>query len=69
MSHAKDSASGISAMPEAIRVHIAAKRIGCSPRTIRRYIELGKLPAQRIGQRSWLVIADDVEWIRGRRYS
>lgn len=56
-------------MPEAIRVHVAAKRIGRSPRTIRRYIERGILPAVRLGQRAWLIQITDVEWVRDRRYS
>jgi excisionase family DNA binding protein len=63
-------ASGYSfAVPEAIRVHTAAKRIGRSPRTIRRYIEQGILPAMRLGQRIWLIHPADIEWIRNRRYS
>jgi excisionase family DNA binding protein len=61
--------SGRFATSEAVRVHVAAKRIGRSPRTIRRYIEQGILPAVRLGQRAWLIHSIDVEWIRNRRYS
>ncbi len=63
------SASGRFAPSEAIRVHIAAKRIGRSPRTIRRYIERGILPAVRLGQRRWLIHSADIDWVRNRRYS
>ena len=65
----KQPTTGVFATPLAIRVHIAAKRIGCSTRTVRRYIERGILPAQRIGQRSWSVLVADVEWVRIRRCS
>ena len=57
------------AMQEAIRVHVAAKRIGRSPRTIRRYIEQGILRAVRHGQRAWLIPIVDVEGISNRRHS
>jgi len=53
--------------PEVIRVHIAAHRIGCSARTVRRFIQHGKLPAKRIGQRSWAVLKTDVDMFRTRR--
>jgi excisionase family DNA binding protein len=44
-----------------LRVHIAAERIGCSRRTVRRLIQMGKLPAQREGQRAWIIPRRDVE--------
>lgn len=50
--------------PEVLRVHIAARKIGCSPRTVRRLIQRGVLPAQRFGQRAWLLFNHDVESLR-----
>jgi excisionase family DNA binding protein len=42
-------------------VHIAADRIGRSPRTVRRFIQSGKLPATRRGQRSWIISPEDID--------
>jgi len=53
--------------PEKIFVHHAARIIGCSPRTIRRFIQLGILPAERAGKRSWLVPRSAVDRIRRAR--
>jgi excisionase family DNA binding protein len=40
----------------------AAIRLGVNPRTVRRYIESGKLPAYRIGGHGYVRLnADDVE--------
>jgi excisionase family DNA binding protein len=36
-----------------VRVHIAARILGCSARTVRRRIENHKIPAERIGRRAW----------------
>jgi excisionase family DNA binding protein len=36
-----------------VRVHIAARILGCSERTVRRWIENQKIPAERIGRRAW----------------
>jgi excisionase family DNA binding protein len=53
--------------PEMLRVHVVARRLGCSPRTIRRLILNGKLAAQRLGQRPWVVLSTDIEHFRSRR--
>jgi excisionase family DNA binding protein len=53
--------------PEMLRVHIAARRLGRSPRTIRRFIQNGDLPAQRLGQRPWVVLSTDIEHFRKGR--
>lgn len=52
---------------EMLRVHIAARRLGCSTRTIRRLIQNGELPAQRYGRRPWLVLSTDLEYLRRRK--
>ena len=39
----------------AVRVHVAAHRFGCSPRTIRRMIQNGVLPAYRLNRRAWAI--------------
>jgi excisionase family DNA binding protein len=44
-----------------IYVHIAARRIGCSDRSVRRYIQQGRLRAERDGRRAWVVFPDDVD--------
>ena len=46
---------------ERIYVHVAANRIGCSKRTIRRLIKDGKLRAERHGRRAWLILRCDVD--------
>lgn len=46
-----------------IRVNCAADRIGCSHRTVRRWIREGKLRAQRVGRRAWGVYWVDVEFL------
>ena len=53
--------------PEVLHVHIAARRLGCSPRTVRRLIQLRTLPAQRLGRRRWGLLVTDVEILRTRR--
>ena len=42
----------------------AARRLGRSERTIRRLIQQGKLHAQRLGRRRWLVAIADIEILR-----
>jgi len=49
-----------------ICVHSAAKRIGCSRRTVRRWIEQGKLRTYRPGRRCWMLFISDVEDARMR---
>lgn len=50
-----------------IFVHIAARLIDCSPRSVRRYIQKGSLTSQRVGRRAWLVLRSDVERLARRR--
>jgi excisionase family DNA binding protein len=45
-------------------VHIAARRLDCSDRTLRRWIALRKVPAQRIGRRRWGIRLRDIERLR-----
>ena len=49
---------------EMVRVHLAARMIGCSTRTVRRMIQEGRLTALRIGRRSWAVLRSEVERFR-----
>jgi len=49
---------------EVLYVHIAARRLGCAPRTVRRLIQQQGLPAQRLGQRRWVLFESDVENLR-----
>jgi hypothetical protein len=44
-----------------ILVHHAAHRINRSDRTVRRFIQLGKLPARRLGLRCWVIAIADIE--------
>ncbi len=39
-------------------VHIVSKRYGISPRTIRHWAQTGKLPAQKLGPRIWIIDPD-----------
>jgi len=41
------------AVDRIVRVHVAARILGCSARTVRRRIENQKIPAERIGRRAW----------------
>lgn len=53
-----------------LRVHRAARIMGCSCRTVRRWIRQGKLRAYRLGRRPWGVHSRDVEAVRVlRRWS
>lgn len=52
---------------EWILVHIAARQIERSPRSVRRYIEQGLLTFRKKNQRAWLVLRSDVERIAWRR--
>jgi excisionase family DNA binding protein len=47
-----------------VRVHVAARMLGCSPRTIRRLIQHQEIPAMRLGRRAWGIRACDLkqEW-------
>jgi excisionase family DNA binding protein len=47
-----------------LQVHNVAKRLGRSPRTIRRLINRGELPAIRYGLRRWLISIRHVEALR-----
>jgi excisionase family DNA binding protein len=47
-----------------VRVHIAARKLGYSPRSIRRFIKEGRLPAERVGVRIWLLLESDIESFR-----
>jgi len=50
-----------------IQVHHAASRIGCSPRTVRRFIQNGRLKAERCGKRAWGILLVDIELFCRRR--
>jgi excisionase family DNA binding protein len=52
---------------EMVKVHHAARTIGCSTRTVRRMIQQGKLKALRLGQRSWAILRSDVECFRNQK--
>jgi hypothetical protein len=43
-----------------LRVNVVARRLCRSERTIRRLIQIGKLPAQRINGRAWGVRVVDI---------
>jgi excisionase family DNA binding protein len=47
-----------------VRVHIAARKLGYSPRSIRRFIQEGRLPAERVGARIWLLLESDIDLFR-----
>lgn len=49
-----------------ILVHHAAKRIGCSDRTVRRLIQKGRIHASRKG-RPWTIDPSDLDLLRTRR--
>jgi excisionase family DNA binding protein len=44
-----------------LRTNIAARRLKRSERTLRRWIILGILPAQRVGRRAWGIREPDVK--------
>ena len=52
-----------------ILVHHAAKRLGCSERTVRRRIQQGSIPARRKGRRVWVIDPSDLDLLRNRRRS
>jgi len=54
---------------QGILVHHAARRIGRSERTVRRLIQQGKLPAHRIGRRSWAILPVDLDRVIKREVS
>ncbi len=43
-----------------LRVHTAAKILGCSARTVRRRILKREIPATRVGRRAWGIRACDL---------
>jgi hypothetical protein len=47
-------------------VHIAARHLGRSARTVTRLINNGKLPAKRINRRSWGVCSTDIARLQKR---
>lgn len=50
-----------------LRVHRAARVMGCSCRTVRRWIVEGKLRGCRLGRRAWGVYQVDAESFRSLR--
>jgi excisionase family DNA binding protein len=52
---------------EGMLVHTAAEYLGCSERTVRRFIQIGKLRAERSGRRAWRVLRSDVDDLCMRR--
>jgi len=50
-----------------VRVHHAAKTIGCSDRTVRRMIQKGELDARRVGRRQWAIPRSGVELLRNQK--
>ena len=46
-----------------ILVRNAARRIKRSERTVRRFIQQGKLPARRIGLRRWVIAVADIDYL------
>jgi len=55
--------------PDAVRVHIAARILNCSSRSVRRYILEKELPAERNGERAYRVRRRDLEAFIERRNS
>jgi excisionase family DNA binding protein len=54
-------------LPEKMRVHIAAKHLKCCDRTVTRWINKGRLRAERLGKRLWLVWRCDVQALCNER--
>ena len=52
-----------------IRVNIAAKRLNCSERTVRRRILNGEITATRLGLRNWTIAPADLDRYVARRAS
>jgi excisionase family DNA binding protein len=50
-----------------VPVHIAAKHLNCSARTVRRWIQQGRLRAERIGRRAWAILRRDIKNLRNDR--
>jgi excisionase family DNA binding protein len=46
-----------------VLVHHAARRINRSDRTVRRFIQQGKLPARRVGLRRWVIAVADIDYL------
>jgi excisionase family DNA binding protein len=59
--------AGLPPRSDKIRVHIAADIIGCSERTVRRYVETGMLSAERHGKRRWLLPRAEAEKLQRER--
>jgi excisionase family DNA binding protein len=53
--------------PEKVSVHIAARIIKCSKRSVRRYILENELPAERNGHRAYLVRRCDLQAFMEKR--
>jgi predicted site-specific integrase-resolvase len=49
-----------------VAVHIAATILECSPRTVRRYIQRGRLRARRVNRRAWGIVWSDVVCLQGK---
>jgi excisionase family DNA binding protein len=62
-----DTVSARASSADRIRVNHAAKRLGCTDRTVRRLIQHGKLPAERQGLRTWFILRSDVERLSRQR--
>jgi excisionase family DNA binding protein len=48
-------------MGDVIDVKAAARLLGVTPGRVRQYIEGGALPAERLGDRAWMLKRADVE--------
>ena len=54
----------VGAAERLLPVHIVARHLRCSGRTVRRYIATGRLPAERINRRAWGIRITDVTDLR-----
>jgi excisionase family DNA binding protein len=61
--------SGDRGIDKLILVHIAARVLRCSPRTVRRRILKGKIPAIRIGRRCWGIRFSVLRQLKGGVYA
>jgi excisionase family DNA binding protein len=53
--------SPIISVDRILRVHIVAKLLGCSGRTVRRHIQNQRIKAARIGRRAWGIRLSDLD--------
>src|ERR687893_641377 len=68
--HSRPDAAGTSGESGWITTEVAARAVRVSPRTIRRYIDQGKLEARPQGEgvrREWLVSVDSLHALRAPR--